>query len=55
MKQNQLSGNALKLIAALSMLLDHRMILRREEYQSVSEWVKDIASVTKTFLAQLHE
>ncbi|MBR4884014.1 MAG: phosphotransferase [Lentisphaeria bacterium] len=39
----------------LSMLLDHRMILRREEYQSVSEWVDDIASVTKTFLAQLHE
>ena len=26
-----------------------------EEYQSVSEWVNDIASVTKTFLAQLHE
>ena len=38
----------------LSMLLDHRMILRREEYQSVSEWVNDIASVTKTFLAQIN-
>ena len=39
----------------LSMLLDHRMILRREDYQSVSEWIDDIASVTKTFLSQIHK
>lgn len=39
----------------LSMLMDHRMIIRREAYQSVQEWIDDMLSITKEFMTQLNQ
>lgn len=37
----------------LSILMDHRMMLRREEYQNVEEWIEDLLSMLKEFRAKV--
>lgn len=33
----------------LSILMDHRMMIRREEYETVEEWIDDLLSILKEF------
>lgn len=37
----------------LSLVMDHCMILRREEYQNAQEWIDDLLSVLKAFMAKI--
>lgn len=39
----------------LSLVMDHCMILRREEYQDVQEWIDDLLAVLKEFMAKIEK
>ena len=39
----------------LSILMDHRMILRREKYQNIQEWIDDILATLKDFLEKINK
>ena len=38
----------------LSLLMDHHMILHREEYHNVQEWIKDLLDMLKEFMAKIN-
>ena len=37
----------------LSLMMDHHMILRRESYRDVQEWIDDLLIMMKTYLSKL--
>lgn len=43
---------AIKNAKILSLMMDHLMILRREEYKDAEEWIEDLLAVLKEYLAQ---
>ena len=38
----------------LSLMMDHLMILRREEYQTAQEWIEDLLAMMKEYLAKVN-
>ena len=38
----------------LSILMDHRMMLRREQYQNVQEWIEDLLAMLKEYIKQMN-
>ena len=37
----------------ISILMDHRMMLCRENYKNVQEWIDDLLNMLKEFIAQV--
>lgn len=37
----------------LSLMMDHRMILRREEYQTAQEWIEDLLDLMNVYLTEI--
>ena len=47
---NQAKRNAV----ILSLLMDHHMILHRDEYKNVQEWIEDLLDMLKEFMVKIN-
>jgi len=45
---------AIKNAKILSLMMDHQMILRREEYQNAQEWIEDLLSLMNAYLTKIN-